>query len=328
MFDGLEFRHLESFVAVAEECSFGKAAERLNISQPSLSAQIKQLEHGVHANLFVRSQTGVLLTRPGARFLVFARQIIHMKHDAVRATAYDKAGNEWPLRFGFSPFADHQLVDEAVAIYRELVPGGLIQPSSECSAELTTMVADGRLDAAIVSLPVTEKDLFVRRICQESMLVCLRRDDPLAGEELLPRNAIAGRLSILFARVHQPLFYDSLSRQFARAGIELNPSEFVSAPADLQFLVKSGHGLGLLRESTRLDPALTMRRIAGMSLAVTTGFICQLAQSKPVLPMLAYRLQKQSAAALKIEQRKRPNEHITGKNLEPNRRQSQQRLSA
>ena len=56
MYEGLEFRHLASFVAVAEECSFGKAAERLNIAQPSLSAQIKQIEDGLRSNLFIRSQ--------------------------------------------------------------------------------------------------------------------------------------------------------------------------------------------------------------------------------------------------------------------------------
>jgi len=102
MYDGLEFRHLASFVAVAEECSFSKAAERLNISQPSLSSQIKQVENGLRANLFIRSQTGASLTRPGAQFLVFARQMLHMRDDAVRATSSDQTGTEWPLRFGYT----------------------------------------------------------------------------------------------------------------------------------------------------------------------------------------------------------------------------------
>ena len=328
MYDGLEFRHLASFVSVAEECSFSKAAERLNISQPSLSAQIKQVENGLRANLFIRSQTGASLTRSGAQFLVFARQMLHMRDDAVRATSSDQTGTEWPLRFGYSPFADHKLVDEALSGYQELVPGGLIQSSSECSAELATMVADGRLDAAIVSLPVTEKDLFVHSICQERMLVCLRADDPLASGDTLPRDAIAGRLTILFARVHQPLFYDALIRKFAKAGVKLNPSEFVSAPAEMQFLVKSGRGFGLIRESAKLDPELTTRSIAGISLAVTTGFICHPAQIRPVLPMLAYRLEKQCAAALKIDGRKRPNGRVTSDNPDAIRESRQLRSSA
>jgi LysR family hydrogen peroxide-inducible transcriptional activator len=328
MYDGLEFRHLASFVAVADECSFSKAAERLNISQPSLSSQIKQVENGLRANLFIRSQTGASLTRPGAQFLVFARQMLHMRDDAVRATSSDQTGTEWPLRFGYTPFADHKLVDEALTGYRELVPGGLIQSSSECSAELATMVADGRLDAAIVNFPVTEKDLFAHAICQEKMSVCLRADDPLASGDTLPKEAIAGRLNILFARVHQPLLYDALMQKFARAGIELNPSEFVSAPSEMQFLVKSGRGFGLVREGAKLDPALTMRSIAGINLAVTTGFICRPAQIRPVLPMLAYRLEKQCTAALKIDGRKRPNGRVTGDNLDAIRKSSRLRSSA
>jgi DNA-binding transcriptional LysR family regulator len=156
MYDGLEFRHLLSFVTVAEECSFGKAAERLKISQPALSHQIKQLENGLRAILFIRTQLGVTLTRSGAKFLVFARKMLHMWGDAVRATSSDQAGTEWPLRLGYTPFADHKVIDQALIGYSELVPGGHIQTSSECSAELATMVADGRLDAAIVSFPVME----------------------------------------------------------------------------------------------------------------------------------------------------------------------------
>ena len=190
------------------------------------------------------------------------------------------------------------------------------------------MVADGRLDAAIVSFPVTEKDLFAHAICQERMLVCLRADDPLASEENLPRNTIAGRLNILFARVHQPLFYDALMRKFARAGMELNPLEFVSAPAEMQFLVKCGRGFGLIRESAKLDPELTTCSIAGISLTVTTGFVCHRAQIRPVLPMLAYRLEKQCVAALKTDGRKRPSGRVTGDNLDAIRKSSHLRSSA
>jgi DNA-binding transcriptional LysR family regulator len=166
MYDGLEFRHLASFVSVAEECSFSKAAERLNISQPSLSAQIKQVENGLRANLFIRSQTGASLTRSGAQFLVFARQMLHMRDDAVRATSSDQTGTEWPLRFGYSPFADHKLVDEALSGYQELVPGGLIQSSSECSAEPPAFESFLAKEARPLSVEVGWQGALQRRFRQ------------------------------------------------------------------------------------------------------------------------------------------------------------------
>jgi DNA-binding transcriptional LysR family regulator len=314
MYEGPEFRHLVSFVAVAEECSFGRAAERINLAQPSLSSQIKQVEDGLGANLFIRSQTGTSLTAPGRQFLVFARLMLQMRDHAVRATTSDKSGTDWPLRFGYSPFADHRIVEEVRTGYLDLVPGGHIRTSSECSAELTTMVADGRLDAAIVTLPLAEKDLFVHPICREKMLVCLRRDDPLAEAKTIPQEVIAGRLCVLFARVHQPSLYDEFERTFAKAGITLNPSEFISAPAEMQYLVKAGRGFGLAPESLKLEPELTVRPIAGLNLSITTAFICLPGQLRPVLPMLAYRLEKHCAAAMNMDGRKRPNVRVTAEN--------------
>ncbi len=312
MYEGPEFRHLASFVAVAEECSFSGAAKRIGVAQPSLSTQIKLIEDGLGANLFVRSQKGASLTSSGRQFLVFARLMLEMRAHSVRATTSDKTGTEWPLRFGYSPFADHKILEEALSGYLELVPGGLIQTSSECSAELTTMVADGRLDAAIVTLPVAEKSLFIHSICQERLMVCLRADDPLADGKTLPQNVIADRLCILFSRVHQPLLYDEIARNLAMAGIGLNPSEFISAPAEMQYLVKVGRGFSLAQESTKLDSELTMRCIAGINLTVATAFICNPAQVRPVLPMLAFRLEKHFSTTIRMDGQKRPNGRVIG----------------
>jgi DNA-binding transcriptional LysR family regulator len=312
MYEGPEFRHLVSFVAVAEECSFSGAAKRIRVAQPSLSAQIKLIEDGMGANLFIRSQTGTSLTMSGRQFLVFARLMLQMREHSVRATTSDRTGTAWPLRFGYSPFADHNIVEEARAVYLELVPGGEIQISSECSAELTTMVADGRLDAAIVTLPLTEKGLFVHPIREERVMVCLRADDPLASTAALPQDVIAARLCIMFARVHQPGLYDEIMQVLSTAGILLTPSEFISSPAELQYLVKRGKEFSLVQESTTLDSELTMRSITGINLSVKTAFVCNSTQMRAVLPVLARRLERCCATTLKMDGRKRPNGRATG----------------
>ena len=145
--------------------------------------------------------------------------------------------------------------------------------------------------------------------------MCLRCDDPLAASATLPQDVIAARLCILFARVHQPSLYDQIVRTLAQAGIALNPSEFISAPAEMQYLVKRGKGFSLVQESTQLDPELTMRSIEGINLTVTTAFICHPARLRPVLPMLAYRLEKLCSAAIQMDGRKRPNGRATGDDL-------------
>jgi DNA-binding transcriptional LysR family regulator len=172
------------------------------------------------------------------------------------------------------------------------------------------MVAEGLLDAALVIMPIGEHKLFVHRICTEKVLVCLRRDDPLARHESIPKDLIADRLRILFARTQHPLFYDELMRKFAKAKIRLKPTDFVSAPAEMQFLVKIGVGFGLIRETVPLDPELTRRSISGLSLHMKTAFICHPAQPRPVLPLLAFRMAKLCADAAEMNGKKRPNASV------------------
>jgi len=102
-------------------------------------------------------------------------------------------------------------------------------------------------------------------------------------------------------------------RKFARAGIDLQPSDFISAPAEMQFLIKEKIGLGLIRECVPLDPDLATRRIEGLPVRVKTVFVCHPAQQRPVLPLLAYRLAKRCAEIEDVRGRKRPN----GRVMEP-----------
>jgi DNA-binding transcriptional LysR family regulator len=202
---GPDFRHYESFVAIAEECSFRKAAEKLHISQPALSGQIKELEAWVGHRVLHRGRSGSALTEPGRNLLVYARYLLHLRRDAKKASSRKHSAMEWPLRLGYSPFINHILIDEALTAYNETVPDGRINCSSDCTAHLIEMLEDGRLDAAIVTLPIFETQLAQEFICRDKLLICLRKDDPLALESEIPKSAIADRLRIMFERSYQSL---------------------------------------------------------------------------------------------------------------------------
>ena len=315
MYEGPEFRHLRYFIAVAEECNFVKAARRLHVSQPALSSQIKQLEDGLGVKLLARSPAGTTLTPAGHAFLGHARHMLLLRDRAVENTTLVHSGVQLPLRFGYSPFVNHELVREALKGYRELVPEGRIEPSSECSGPLSAMVAEGRFDAALVTMPVAEADLFSQFVCNEELLVCLRADDPLALEKCIPRAAVQSRLKIFFARMHHPLLHDELMRKFAKGGINLQPSDFVQSPSEMQFLVKEGVGFGLLRDRVPLDAELARRRIEGLPLRVKTAFVCHPAQQRPVLPLLAYRLAKRCTEMEQMPGRKRPSGRVVDPDL-------------
>ena len=311
MYEGPEFRHLTHFIALAEECNFGRAATKIHTTQPNLTRSINQLEDGMGVSLFNRSNAGSGLTAAGRALLPFARNLLNLRTQAVKATSTKHSGIELPLRFGYSPFINHDLVSTAMDAFCELVPEGKIDPTSECSGDLLPMILGGELEAALVSLPIDEEGLFVQRIRSENILVCLRADDPLAQEETVPRSALNNRLSIIFARAHHPLFYDKLLKKLMKAGITLKPSSFVSAPSELQYLVETRKGLGLIRDSTPLSKHLVTRPIADLSLRVTTAFVCKLAQQRPVLQLLAYNLAQRYADAVRPEVPKKPSGRVT-----------------
>lgn len=103
MYEGPEFRHLRYFVAIAEECNFGRASERLHVAQSSLSTQIRQLEDGLGAKLFVRGPAGTALTQAGRDFLAYAKQMLVLRDRAVQNASLIHSGVQIPLRFGYSP---------------------------------------------------------------------------------------------------------------------------------------------------------------------------------------------------------------------------------
>ena len=306
MYEGPEFRHLRYFIAVAEECNMGRAAVREHVTQPTLSEQIKQLEEGLRTQLFLRNRAGRTLTATGRAFLPFAQNMLHMRSQAVEATSSTHSGIQLPLRFGYSAFIDHQLVEDALTGFCELVPDGKIEPYSDTSGRLVSMVLDGQLEAALVTKPVPSDGLFIKPICEEQIYVCLRRDDPLSALDALPQEIIGDRLRVMFARAHHPWLYDKMVRKLGKVNIGLKPSEFASSPSEMHFLVGRGKGFGIVLESTDLPPNLVKRSITGVSLKISTAFICLQSQKRPVMPILAFQISQRCSAKSDVSRRKKP----------------------
>ena len=292
LYQGPEFRHLEYFLAVAEETKFSKAANRLHVSQPSLSRQIQQLEEGLGSKLFTRTQLGVFLTPAGTAFWTYARKMLRLRQEAIDLTSIAGSGIESPFRFGYSPWIEQDLVQEIFTGYRESTPAGILEPTSSGSAALIRMVLDGSLRAALVDQPVNESQLYTQTVCSEKLMLCMRADDPFSTAEVIARSEVEERLRIMFARDLHPSLYDRIERKLSKANIRLRPREFVLHPTDLQFLVKERAGWALLRNSLSLESGLVLKPIAGVPLTVKSALVCLPVLEHPVLPMLAYRVAK------------------------------------
>lgn len=122
----MNFKHLEYFVAVAEELHFGRAAERLGIAQPPLSRQIKQVEEDLGVLLFNRGRSQITLTQAGEKLFVRAQDILARLADAKLEARRIGQGAEGRLRIGFVGSSTYGVVPTLI----KSVPA----PSSECQS--------------------------------------------------------------------------------------------------------------------------------------------------------------------------------------------------
>jgi DNA-binding transcriptional LysR family regulator len=187
----VELRHLRSFVAVAEELNFTRAAERLVLAQQALSAQIRQLETRLGERLFERTTRRVDLTPAGELLLPHARAVLQAL-DAGTA-ALDAAGRaeRATLRVGLSATAVVPLAAETMRRFAADHPDVELSVSNTGFDEPSAGLRDGRVDVAFVRLPFTDDGLSTVTVMTEDRYAVLREDHPLAGrEEVRPQDLV------------------------------------------------------------------------------------------------------------------------------------------
>jgi DNA-binding transcriptional LysR family regulator len=188
-----ELRLLRYWVAVAEERNITRAAERLHISQPALSAAIKQLEAQLGVALLDRSDRVLGVTDAGELLLVEGRALLGEADrvaDAVRARAGSAVGR---LRLGMTPTARYGLGPELLAACADLAPGVMLYPAEDTTGALLRDVRGGRLDLAVLFCAAGPVDgVVIEPLRSEPAVVHLRSDHPLAGRASVALEELAG----------------------------------------------------------------------------------------------------------------------------------------
>ena len=147
----MELRHLRYFIAVAEELNFSRAAERLHVSQPPLSRQIRSLEAELKVKLLDRNTQGVRLTRVGRAVLARSRKLVR-DAESLRAEAqmFEKEGQE-ELRIGYAPSPTAVIISTVLCRYHELSPGARVTLHDLTHTEMLSGLRAGKLHAALAS---------------------------------------------------------------------------------------------------------------------------------------------------------------------------------
>jgi DNA-binding transcriptional LysR family regulator len=232
-------RDLRYFVAVAEELHFTRAAERLFVSQPALSKQIRQLEQSLRVQLFRRDRRSVELTSAGDALFPLAKQLVDAWDEAPRAVADAAARESATLIVGFSTSVGRSLLPGAMAAFSELHPNWDVHLRQVDWADATGGLADASTDIAFLWLPVPRPVLFRRKVvATEPRWVALREGHPLLGREvinfsdLLDEPFLALPTSAGPARDHWLAIDERLGRSAHIAAEVMNADETFEAVAN------------------------------------------------------------------------------------------------
>jgi DNA-binding transcriptional LysR family regulator len=246
----MELRHLEYFVAVAEELSFTRAAQRLHVVQSGVSNAIATLERELGATLFDRDRHAVALTEAGRALLPEARATLAAARAAADAVAETTAGLRGTLSIGTMISTGTIDLPGLLGRFHEAHPAVLVRlrtlPSG--SVDLARAVADGTLDLALLSLPgMPPAGLQVQQLAQEPMVLICAPGHRLASADSTPVAALGGETFIDF-----PVGWGTraiVDRAFAAAGIDRQVVFEVASYAIAAGLVSYGLGVAFVPAS-------------------------------------------------------------------------------
>ncbi len=246
MNQNIELRHLRYFLAVAEELNFGRAAESLNITQPSLSRQIQNLEKELGIILFERNPRQIKLTAPGQIFLTEAEQILLRFDQAIRIIKRANRGEIGQLTVGFQGSSVYDIIPISIKVFRERFPEVEIIMQHMTTSEQLIALSENNLDVGFVTPPITDANLELEILLQEPLVLALPENHPLAAHSEISITALANEPLILASRDRGCGLHEQIFDIYQKAGLHPN---VVCAAREMQVMlgfVAAGMGISLL----------------------------------------------------------------------------------
>ena len=253
----MELRHLRYFVAVAEELSFTRAAERLHIGQPPLSHQIQMLEAEVGALLLERSKRWVRLTEAGKLFLDDARRVLALSEQAVQTARRAERGEAGELRVGFTystPLTP--LFATVINRYRQRYPGVTLTLVERSTLAQIDAIAGREMDLGLVRPPESAlpAGVVVTELRRDPLVLVLPLDHPLATKAEVTIRDLQGQAMVMYPKTAGTGIHPQIYRLCREAGFEPTIAMEAGEASTISGLVAAGCGISVLGDvGSRVD---------------------------------------------------------------------------
>ena len=185
MHEPLEIRHLRYFLAVAEAGSFSRAANRLGISQPSVSQQIRDLETGLRVSLFQRRGKRILLTPRGLIFQEHARAILRQLENFLQELSSEPGQLRGALHLGVVPILNVPLVPHLMGLFSADHPGISLIVEEISSTEIETALEEGRMDVGLGFLTRHSPNLRYECLCRDEFALIVSQKHPWSKRRIV-----------------------------------------------------------------------------------------------------------------------------------------------
>lgn len=259
----MKLEHFYSFVAVAEELSFTKAARRLEIAQPPVSRHIRDLESELGVKLFERTSSRVLLTDAGRGFLNEVRVVLQHVSQAIEAARQAQSGGAGTVRLGIGKGLG-DVVGKIVNHYLRVSPRVEIDVRDIASGFQVEAFLDRKIDVGFMRGPIETPQLASAPLFQEQFSVVLRKSSPLARNRSLRLPQLRGETLLMIDRRISPGVYDRTLSLFRDHGIEPRLVSTATMPYEDSgaVLVDSGKGIYVAVGNNPIHPSFVDRLIS------------------------------------------------------------------
>lgn len=225
----MNFQHVKTFCTIVAEGSFSRAAERLHLTQPTISAQIQALEKSVRSRLFERSAQGISLTQAGKVFHPYALQMLELSERTMEAMQELLGLERGRLEIGASTVPGHYVLPASLARFKAQRPAIEVCLTVSNSQTVRTAVREGELELGMVGERVRDDRLVYEPLVQDRLVVVMRPQHPLTRKASLQAAELAQQPMI--SREYGSATRATLERALEEAGVSLE---------DLQILLELG----------------------------------------------------------------------------------------
>lgn len=244
-----ELSQLRCFVAVADELHFGRAALRLNMTQPPLSRQVQLLERILGVMLLDRTSRSVRLTPAGRTFLIEARRIIRLSESAALTIRKVASGETGRVAVGFTAASGYSFLPQLVHLGQSHFPNVNLTLREMVTGEQTEALLTGRIDLGLIRPPLTRPEFDKVRVMTEPLVAALPAGDPRLERDCLNLSDFDALPMVMYAPEGAAYFHAMLTAMFDAAGVSPVYVQHMSQIHSILALVHARIGAALVPEA-------------------------------------------------------------------------------